>query len=225
MAAAPGVITSAEPKRCARLAAGALLLVALGLSLVLLYSGIEKMDNLKAFKRVVMSHGLLSGSIASFAAVGLAIVELSVGGLGLALILGRGQRAVALVLLAHAAVFLVFCWLCRCTHGQASTRAYFVRLRPVCIGRGELGRDPDAQRDSGLAACGRGVVLREAIRTWERSAKRVGPTGARIRRWQVGADVVSTVQGRLDDACRGACWPRKKHANTMTAEPQYAMAA
>ncbi|MBX3322461.1 MAG: hypothetical protein KF757_05680 [Phycisphaeraceae bacterium] len=108
MTAAPGVITFAGPKPCARLAAAALLLVALGVSLLLLYSGIEKIADLETFKRVVVSHGLLSSSVAGLASTALVIVELLVGGLGLVLILTRGQRAVGLVLLAGAVVFLVF---------------------------------------------------------------------------------------------------------------------
>ena len=85
-----------------------LMLAGLGLSLIFLYSGIDKWFNLGEFKRIVLAHGLLGTNVALPAAAALASIEIVIGVLGLTLILIRGFASLTFVFIGQAALFLVF---------------------------------------------------------------------------------------------------------------------
>ncbi len=85
-----------------------LMLAGLGLSLIFLYSGIDKWFNLTEFKGIVLAHGLLGENVAFPASAALASVEIVIGVFGLTLILIRGLASLALVFIGQAALFLIF---------------------------------------------------------------------------------------------------------------------
>lgn len=85
-----------------------LALVAVAVSLLFLYTGVEKWSDIAAFERVVVSHGLLETTTARPASVALAVAEIAVGVLGLALVMLRGPTALALVLMLQSALFVGF---------------------------------------------------------------------------------------------------------------------
>lgn len=87
---------------------GVLMFVGLGVSLLFLYTGVDKWSNLAGFERIVISHGLIGVQNAGPAATALATAEIGIGALGLLLILIKGFRSLAPVFVLQAALFLLF---------------------------------------------------------------------------------------------------------------------
>lgn len=91
-----------------RYALALLRIAALILSLFLLYSGVEKLGDVAEFQHIIQSHGLLGETLAAVAAPTLALIETLVGGLGVALLVTTGSRAISPILLILALIFVVF---------------------------------------------------------------------------------------------------------------------
>ncbi|MCL4221173.1 MAG: hypothetical protein KJZ65_07370 [Phycisphaerales bacterium] len=85
-----------------------LVLIALAVSLISLYAGLEKWSDIEHFRATIVSHRLLSGAAAEAAAVAMASVEVGVGVFGLGLILMRGPGVTALVPVLDSALFAGF---------------------------------------------------------------------------------------------------------------------
>ncbi len=91
-----------------RVFAGTLMLVGIGVSLLFLYTGIEKWSDIGRFQATIETHRLLQGTVAETAAIALATAEVGVGVLGLVLLMLKGPSVTALVLLLESGLFLVF---------------------------------------------------------------------------------------------------------------------
>lgn len=85
-----------------------LVLVAIAVSLLFLYSGVEKWSDIDQFERIVVSHGLIDQTWAGPSGTALASIELGLGAIGLSLVLLTGPRSLAPVFLAQALMFLGF---------------------------------------------------------------------------------------------------------------------
>lgn len=98
----------ADAPRRASVLRAILMFMAIAVSLLFLYSGVEKWSDIGQFERIVVSHGLIGQSWAGPAGVALACIELGVGTGGLAFVLLGGPRSLAPVFLAQAVMFLGF---------------------------------------------------------------------------------------------------------------------
>lgn len=100
--AGPAAVSLARSSILQRL----LVVVTLAVSLLFLYSGVEKWSDIGQFERIIVSHGLVGQAWAGRAGAMLACIELGGGALGLSLVLLAGLRLLAPILLAQAGLFL-----------------------------------------------------------------------------------------------------------------------
>ena len=101
-------VTDSIPTSPRRVLMGTLMLVGVGVSLLFLYTGIEKWSDIGRFQATIETHRLLHGTAAQTAAITMATAEVGVGGIGLALLILKGPSVTALVLLLESGLFLVF---------------------------------------------------------------------------------------------------------------------
>lgn len=103
-----GLWVSAAPSRRLPVLRPVLVFVAVAVSLMFLYSGVEKWSDIGRFEQIVVSHGLIGQSWVGTAGAVLACVELGVGAVGLLVVLVAGPRLLSLTLLVQATLFLGF---------------------------------------------------------------------------------------------------------------------
>ncbi|KAA0213527.1 MAG: hypothetical protein DYG94_12925 [Leptolyngbya sp. PLA3] len=103
-----GLRVSAAAWRRLRVLRPVLVFAAIAVSLMFLYSGVEKWSNIGRFERIVVSHGLVGQSWAGAGGVVLACVEVGVGAVGLLVVLVVGPRLLSVILLVQATLFLGF---------------------------------------------------------------------------------------------------------------------
>jgi methylamine utilization protein MauE len=148
-----------------RVFAGTVMLVGVAVSLLFLYSGIEKCSDIGRFQAIIVSHGLLEGATADTAAVALAAAEVGIGVLGLASIMMKGSMAVAPVLMIQAGLFLVFAV-------YAAMLVAEPPPKPTSCGCGVLSGAtadwPSILTRSSVVAAGLGAASLLALRVWTR---------------------------------------------------------
>ena len=139
--------------------------VAIAVSLVLLYSGVEKWSDIDQFERIVVSHGLVGQSWAGAGGVVLACVEVGVGAVGLLVVLVAGPRLLSVILLVQATVFLGFAvyaaLLTAKPPPEPTSCGCGVLAAPTADWAGILTRNAVAAAALGASAFGAGCVARE----------------------------------------------------------------